>query len=241
MKRPWMPFYPADFRMDTLDLGVDEVGAYMGLILLAWHRGDGSVTADLDELKTTLQRMFANFHGLTFNRIVPKLLARYFELRGGRYYQKRVEKELRKAEELSEKQSRNAKERWSSSRKNNNLTNANAMPSQPQSQPQSEKKESCSNEFERFWKSYPRRVGKKAAEKALTKALRETSIEAIEQAIDRQTPLWADPKFIPHPATWLNQGRWADDLPEAAPKVIVSEEKLVELRARYEEKMRRSL
>jgi len=23
---------------------------------------------------------------------------------------------------------------------------------------------------------------------------------------------WNDPQFIPHPATWLNQHRWADEL-----------------------------
>jgi hypothetical protein len=74
------------------------------------------------------------------------------------------------------------------------------------------KKESCSNEFERFWKAYPRRVGKKAAEKALAKALRETTIEEIERALVRQTASWSDPKFIPHPATWLNAGRWADEV-----------------------------
>ncbi len=65
--------------------------------------------------------------------------------------------------------------------------------------------------FEAFWKAYPRRKGKKAAEKALTKALRETSIETILRALARQTPSWEDLEFAPFPATWLNQGRWADE------------------------------
>ena len=72
-------------------------------------------------------------------------------------------------------------------------------------------KRSCSNSFERFWKVYPKRVAKKAAEKALAKALRETSIDTILDAIVRQTASWTDPKFIPHPATWLNAGHWADE------------------------------
>lgn len=141
--RPWMPFYPVDFQLDTLDLDNGEIGVYMILICLAWRHGDGSVTGDMNELKITLQRLIAKFHGLTFNRIVPKLLDRYFEKRAdGRFYQKRVEKELRKAQELSEKQSRISKERWSRINKNKELNDANALPlqSQSQSHTQEEKK-----------------------------------------------------------------------------------------------------
>lgn len=144
MKRPWMPFYPADFQLDTLNLKVDEIGVYITMLCLAWHRGDGSVPGDMDELKSTIQRLIRDFHGLTFNRIVPKLLARYFEYREGKYYQKRVEKELRKAEEISKKQSRISKERWSKSIEINNLSNANAsvvaLPVQSQSQLQLQRK-----------------------------------------------------------------------------------------------------
>ena len=95
--------------------------------------------------------------------------------------------------------------------------------------------------FAQFWQAYPRRTAKKAAEKALAKALREVSIETIIEALARQTPSW-DPKFTPHPATWLNQGRWADeDAGPARPKVVVTETEMAALRARYEEKQRRAL
>jgi len=68
-------------------------------------------------------------------------------------------------------------------------------------------------QFERFWKIYPRRVGKSAALKAFEKAL---VIEDPEVIISRLTA-WAERplpemRFIPHPATWLNQGRWQDDI-----------------------------
>jgi uncharacterized protein YdaU (DUF1376 family) len=138
--RPWMPLYVQDFQLDTLELSTDEAGIYIKLLCLAWHNGDGSVTGDMKELKTVLQRLFRDFHGLTFNRIVPKLLERYFRRReDGRFYQERVENELRKAEEISEKQSRIAKERWAKSNKNNDMADANTMPSQSQSQSQSQK------------------------------------------------------------------------------------------------------
>ena len=140
--RPWMPLYVADYLLDTTDLGYDEHGCYLLLLMLAWRSGNGSITGDMKELKIVLQRLAANLHGLTFNRIIPKLLDRYFERReDGRFYQKRVEKELRKAEEISEKQSRNAKERWARGKENKDLADATAMPSQSQSQSQSQSKE----------------------------------------------------------------------------------------------------
>lgn len=143
MNRPWMPFYPNDFRLDTLDLSAEEVGVYMVLICLAWKSGEGSVTADLNELKRTLQRCISAFHGHTFNRIVPKILDRYFQKRRGKWFQKRVVKELQKARKLSAKQSQNAIKRWSADNKNNELpdANADAKPMPLQSQSQSQRKE----------------------------------------------------------------------------------------------------
>jgi len=134
------------------------------------------------------------------------------------------------------------KDKWKQRhKKNGTARNGLERFGTPDTDSDTEKKDSCSNEFERFWKAYPRRIGKKVAEKALAKALRETSIETITGALARQIPLWTEPKFIPHPATWLNAGRWADDLPEFKPSVVVSEDELARLRARYDEKVKRSL
>lgn len=133
-RRPWMPFYVEDFRLDTLDLGPDEIGVYFIMICLAWRRGDGSVPGDMDQLKTMLQRCLAHFHGHTFNRIVPKLLERYFQKQDDLWYQKRVVNELQKADKLSAKQSQIANKRWSKDNKTKDIDNANALPLQLQSQ-----------------------------------------------------------------------------------------------------------
>lgn len=70
--------------------------------------------------------------------------------------------------------------------------------------------------FDRFWLAYPRKVGKDAARKAFDH--READEDLLAQmlsAIDEQaaTGQWRDDggKFIPHPATWLNEGRWQDE------------------------------
>lgn len=76
----------------------------------------------------------------------------------------------------------------------------------------------CAREadFAEWWAEYPRKVGKDAAQKAYEKAVTRCSTAELLLALRRQR--WpADPGFIPHPATWLNQGRWQDDPAAAAP------------------------
>jgi hypothetical protein len=60
-----------------------------------------------------------------------------------------------------------------------------------------------------FWDAYPRKVGKGAAKKALQKATRKTPFSEILAGL-KATKFSDDPKFIPYPATWLNEERWSD-------------------------------
>lgn len=66
--------------------------------------------------------------------------------------------------------------------------------------------------FEDFYRVYPRKVGRKAAERAWAKAISEVPAEHIitAAAAFRDDPNRED-QFTPHPATWLNQGRWDDE------------------------------
>jgi len=69
--------------------------------------------------------------------------------------------------------------------------------------------------FDTFWKYYPKKVGKGAAEKAwqkvdhslLTRIL--TALRMQGKSLDWQKD---GGQFIPHPATWLNQRRWEDEI-----------------------------
>jgi hypothetical protein len=69
--------------------------------------------------------------------------------------------------------------------------------------------------FAVFWQTYPRKVGKLAAEKAFQKAAKAAggAQVVLNGLVGATFP--ADRQYIPHPATWLNQGRWADE-PEPA-------------------------
>ena len=79
-------------------------------------------------------------------------------------------------------------------------------------------KTNISSDFEKFYNVYPRKVGKQAALKAFAKALAVASVDeilsgALRYGNDANLPV--DENFIPHPATWLNGGRWEDGpLPE---------------------------
>lgn len=72
--------------------------------------------------------------------------------------------------------------------------------------------------FDEFWAAYPRKVGKDAAAKAFAK--RRVGVGLLAQmlaAISTQKTgeQWQRDggQFIPHPATWLNEGRWQDETP----------------------------
>ena len=67
--------------------------------------------------------------------------------------------------------------------------------------------------FERFWSVYPKKVGKAAALKAFAKV--KVPTDRLVDALEKQTKSdqWRrdNGRFIPNPATWLNQGRWDDE------------------------------
>jgi hypothetical protein len=69
--------------------------------------------------------------------------------------------------------------------------------------------------FESFWKVYPRKIGKEKCKNWFKshkpkEDLVKQMIEAVEQ--QKKSKQWSDPQYIPHPYTWLNQGRWEDEL-----------------------------
>ena len=71
-----------------------------------------------------------------------------------------------------------------------------------------------SSDFDLFWQAYPKKVGKEAARKAFSRV--KAPLESLLTAIERQKcgNQWTteNGRFIPNPATWLNQGRWEDEV-----------------------------
>ncbi len=71
-----------------------------------------------------------------------------------------------------------------------------------------------SPDFDKFWEAYPKRLGKGGAWKAwkITKPDLQTVLNSLSG--HRQSDQWKKNggQFIPHPATWLNNRGWDDDL-----------------------------
>ena len=92
-------------------------------------------------------------------------------------------------------------------------------------QPNSEKKQLSksgataprySADFESWWYHYPKKTGKLGASKAFerlrrTKGFPSTSQMVIKLEKQKQTRQWKD-GYIPNPLTYLNQGRWEDEV-----------------------------
>ncbi|MBO5863513.1 MAG: hypothetical protein J6Q59_04510 [Paludibacteraceae bacterium] len=71
--------------------------------------------------------------------------------------------------------------------------------------------------FSEFWAEYPKKVGKKAAQTTWKRLRPDAELfEHIMQAVTaaKVSEQWnrEGGRYIPNPATWLNQGRWDDEL-----------------------------
>lgn len=70
--------------------------------------------------------------------------------------------------------------------------------------------------FMEFWAAYPRKIGKDAAWRVWQKRRPNTALIGIilDALVKQQEWLMREEgRFIPNPATWLNQGRWQDEPP----------------------------
>jgi hypothetical protein len=67
--------------------------------------------------------------------------------------------------------------------------------------------------FAEFYMAYPRKVGKDAARRSYERVVRKIGPDVLLAAARRYSadPNLPEKQFIPHPATWLNQGRWEDE------------------------------
>src|ERR1700679_2303080 len=77
--------------------------------------------------------------------------------------------------------------------------------------------------FDIFWDVYPRRAAKVVAQKAWKKLNPDSVVlTAILSGIEnwKKTDQWKDIKFVPLPATFINQRRWEDEIPKE-PSIVI--------------------
>lgn len=107
----WMPLYVGDYLGDTQRLTTEQHGAYLLLILDYWRTGPAP---DDDAVLAQIARLDAR----GWKRTRP-ILARMFDIEGGEWRHKRIERELEAAKANAERRSKSAKKaadaRWSQS------------------------------------------------------------------------------------------------------------------------------
>lgn len=69
------------------------------------------------------------------------------------------------------------------------------------------------DDFDLFWKAYPKKVGKDKARIAWKKKKDKPSLQDILESVERYklSKSVAD-GFVCHPTTWINEGRWSDEV-----------------------------
>ena len=86
------------------------------------------------------------------------------------------------------------------------------------------------SDFLDFYAAYPRHVGKEAARRAFVKAVKAGTpaadiIEGARRYAAATAAAGTETRYVAHPATWLNAGRWSDDMEDAAPVELTPWEK----------------
>lgn len=223
----WMPLYIGDYLADTARLTTEQHGAYLLLLMDYWRSGrlpdDDSVLAQITKLTPDA---WSN---------AKAMLKQFFSIEDGHWVHKRVEQEIELAKTNKEKNHRratqaaqarwgnkdaesNAKSKPSSNATSNANSNAKAMLEEcPSPSPSPIDKSIYSPSFEKFWLAYPKKEGKKKAFESWKHAKVDTGrLAVILEAIDKQkkSEKWTteNGRFIPMPATWINQARWEDEV-----------------------------
>jgi uncharacterized protein YdaU (DUF1376 family) len=219
-------FHIGDYASKTRHLSWDEDMAYRRLLDMYYGTEkplpkDKAVIYRLMMARTPEQK-----------EAVDVVLGEFFEETDAGYRNQRCDEEIASAAAKREKASQSARKRWDNADAEPPQADddANALPSQsapnapnpnPNPNPKLETRKARVqfrelNGFEIFWKLYPRKTGKGAARRAYDVAWKKTDEEGIFAAAERYAASNPDPKFTPHPATWLNQERWLDE--ELQPK-----------------------
>ena len=223
MKLPYMPLWANDIDTDRdcRKMSDAQFGRYMRLLIRQWIEGSVPVTpaecirdAMLDsdaegDIQSLLDRKFGA--KIESGRGNPKLNEVRLET---------LEKCLENRERASRAGRASAAARGSTSSSTTSSTSSQprASDSVSDSDSGSPKKKKDDEEFEVFWKQVPNKIGKGAARTAYAKAIKggathDEILAGVESYRQYEAKREKQQDYRPlHPATWLNQERWADEV-----------------------------
>jgi uncharacterized protein YdaU (DUF1376 family) len=207
---PYFPLYPTDLLGDDKVIlqNLTEFGAYVRLLCLAWQQTPPATIPSDDAM---IARMLAVTPSVWAG--LKPMVIQCWQLRGDRYYNKRLgavfgeltasRHKRRVAGSLGGKQCySNATAMLQHTGGGGGGGGGNGSTPEP-----------YSSAFLSFWDAYPRKVGKSKAWATWRKT--NPPLDRILPSLVWQikSTQWCkeDGQFIPHPVTYLNQGRWEDE------------------------------
>ena len=135
----------------------------------------------------------------------------------------RIDRFYKSYQETCERNKNNIKKRYTKSTTvYGGSERTRSLPSEEEEEAETESKSeaksnpntSRASAFDVFWEAYPKKTGKEAARKSFARAKADigTMLSALE--VQKQSEQWTkdNGQFIPNPTTWLNQGRWEDEV-----------------------------
>lgn len=213
MKAPAFQMYVKDWTQDTRPLSLAAKGAWADILMhLHLSRPRGRDTHTMDEWARIIGATETEAGALCAEIRSSKIATVTFRNSRVTVVSRRMWREWKAADGNAKRQARHRGKRGHNEKVTSLSASASASAT-AQPPPMSPKGE-CAG-FDAFWTAYPRKVGKKRAEKAWGKAKAMRPLADILAAIETQkrTAQWLKEggQFIPHPATWINDGRWADE------------------------------
>jgi hypothetical protein len=188
--------------------GMVGVGIYWCIVEMLYEEG-GYLPLEYDRITFELR---------TDIDVVKKVVNDFelFIVAGDSFYSQSVLDRLQERCDKSEKAKANINKRWNKLGKHTNVIRPVSDRNTIKDSKVKEKK-IYSTEFESFWNTYPKKIGKDAAWKAWVKrngSLPEINIILTALEAQKKADAWTKDKgqFIPNPATWINQGRWMDEI-----------------------------
>ena len=154
---------------------------------------------------------------LSCGNATADVLAKFQQDENGNFFSKRLEIEIQKRREHSEKQRQRAIDGWEKRKKETQATasptaNAMALPLENENENEiANRIEDKDEAFETFWELYAKKVDRKATEKAwkrIKKSLHDTIYAHVREYV-ASTP---DVKFRKNPASYLNANAWENEI-----------------------------
>ena len=214
-KQPYFPFYYKDYEAcDRLkECCAATHGVYVWIMFLMHkqdtygklkikdeYREKNMVEAFTNQLRTQLPNKIQKSE--IFCAINELILEKICEIKGDFFIQKRMMRDGKTSKHRAIAGKKGGKFAQAKLKQNTANANANAI---------------AYNNFNIFYEKYPRKTQRKEAEKSFIKLnpnedLLSVILKDIEDRLGARTWNLEEKNFIPHPATYLNQQRWEDEI-----------------------------